>query len=498
MTYHLNAGDCSTASAAGGTRGSGCHAGIRCGGTSSEGSEGSEGDEGGVLGDTATLDGTCLAANGIDPVSGATIFVPSGSPSALILPNRGKKTRQSDCGDQGGIVSCSEPSETSCAVACSCADGSFTLDTSDCASDSSMIKCCKGSLCGEANIDCSATPDACSIDIVGESSAANIAVVTGAYDEIENALAKLGYGTVHPEGSTEGIPGTLDLGTEGFKIYKCGGSRDYELEDLDPEGTTYKPCEDLFGSLSEMQKYEMIFINCGANEYPGEWAGLAAAVDPDQAHRLYHRAKTWKAVSSDVAGRLRSYVEGGGALYVTDLAYDYVEQSVPEFMDFDEDTEGNPSTPEYDGAAENGYSGIISNATVSNGMMRTWLQGRRSNTVSGDFSPNDAYCDTSANGSGTSLRSDGKVRIGDFLSGWAVMDSVYAGSDTFVWIEGPVLFGYQQEELIRPLTASKKVGDGCVLYSSYHTSHSCPTTGLWPQERILQYLVFETAGSCTP
>ena len=38
-------------------------------------------------------------------------------------------------------------------------------------------------------------------------STARIAVVTGAFDEIENVLGKLGFGTVYPEGAAEGMSG---------------------------------------------------------------------------------------------------------------------------------------------------------------------------------------------------------------------------------------------------------------------------------------------------
>jgi hypothetical protein len=38
-----------------------------------------------------------------------------------------------------------------------------------------------------------------------------------------------------------------------------------------------------------------------------------------------------------------------------------------------------------------------------------------------------------------------------------------------------------------PLVITFELGDqgGRVLFTSYHTSEACPSTGFWPQERVL-------------
>lgn len=434
-------------------------------------------DEGTGLGGATAVTGTCLAANGTDPIAGATIFIPGTAVASL---TSGKSIVNATC--SGETVSCDDPPETSCASVCSCADGSYTLDVTTCADDSTSIRYCKGSFCGSATLDCAADSASCTANITGSTTAgstARIAVVAGSYDEIENVLAKLGFGDVD-----EG--GQLVPGTESFTLYDSGSGPD---------------SSELFASLEAMQEYDIIFINCGATEDPVAALALKATVDQygkEAAHALYHQ-KGFKAVSADLASRIRDYVEAGGVLYVTDLAYDYVEQSVPEFMDFEDGGDDDATTAETEGAAEEGTAGIVSDATVNNATMADWLDGITSNTIDSAESPGDS-CDTTENGSTSSLLdgTDDGVRIGDFLSGWGVMRQVYAGdTDTFVWIEGPVDFTGAADE-VRPLTASRAVGEGCILYSSYHTSHSCPTTGFWPQERVLQYLIFETAGACTP
>lgn len=461
--------------------------GLFAGGSGGCGDSNNGGGGGSGLGGATTVTGTALAANGVDPIAGATVFIPGTSGAAL---TSGKNIVAATCG--GSTVECDDAPVDSCASVCTCADGTYTLDTSACPDDATTIRYCKGSFCGEATLDCADNPDACTANIIGSTasgSTANIAVVSGSFDEIQNALAKLGFGTVDDFGR-------LELGTESFDLYNGDGSL-----------PSYPSSSELFGSLAAMQAYDIIFINCGTNEDPAEAAALSALVatyGKEQAHALYHMAGL-KAVSSGLASRIRSYVEGGGSIYVTDLAYDFVEQSVPEFMNFEGDG-SDVAVAETENVAQAGTSGIVTDATVLDGTMSAWLEGRSSNTIDTALSPGDD-CDTTVNGNSTSLlsASEDTIRIGDFLAGWGVMEGKHSGigADTFVWIQGPVDFFdpddfTAQNDVVRPLTATRRVGDGCVLYSSYHTSHSCPTKGFWPQERVLQYLVFETAGSCVP
>ena len=102
---------------------------------------------------------------------------------------------------------------------------------------------------------------------------------------MEDVLAKLGFGEVNEWG-------VLVPGTETFDLY----NRDQLAAVL--------------ADLAQMQQYDLIFLNCGADEFP-LWTDRAAA-----------------------ATKVRAYVEGGGRLYVTDLAYDYVEQAFPAAIDF--------------------------------------------------------------------------------------------------------------------------------------------------------------------
>ncbi|MBX7149218.1 hypothetical protein K1X76_09025 [bacterium] len=429
--------------------------------------------------------GTVYAPNGTDPISGAVVYIDDTASSiSKVTKNKGVVTRTITATCDEGEVTCEDPSGTVCGSTCTCADGTYVLGTTDCDTSATTITFCKGAQCGTADLDCD-DPDNCVANISGASSGANaisIAVVTGAYDQIENVLAKLGYGDVDEAGS-------LVVGTETFDIYTCGGLTDYEISLLD-NADDYQTCNTLFDSADVMDDYDIIFINCGADQ------SLDAAVSGSLIKAHSH------AVSRDFTetqvDNIQAYVNNGGRLYVTDRSYDFIEQSFPNFMKFKDDPD-DAATPGNYNEAWDGDDGIVSNATINDPGLISWITSSAitTNTIDFDDAPGNS-CDTTVNGNSGSdnLLSEDTIRIGDFLAGWAAMDTVHDGEDTFVWIEGNVSVGSVESE--RPLTASKVEGDGCIIYSSYHTAETCPTTGFWPQERVLQYLVFEAAGSCVP
>ena len=431
-----------------------------------------------ILGTATTVGGKIFAPNGTDPISSAVVYIPSSG-------NLINGTVQVDCGDKGGVVTCAAPSENACAASCSCSNGSYSLNASACSPNSDSIKYCKGSFCGTAALACNGSSPAsflaqggacgskaeaqsssvCSVDITGSKvtpGIPNIAVVTGPFDQMENVLAKLGLGKIDSNGG-------LVVGSESFDMYRGGGSIDITLAQ-DP--SRYPESSVLFGNLAKMSKYDIIFLNCGTDETP-----LNAASE----------------------ARILEYVKKGGILYATDWAYDFIDQSISNFMKFKGDP-SNPSDPKPPaGGAKVGDFNIVSDSTVNNSLMSSWLKSISSNTIPstpGDLTPNSSFCSTTVDGHGSSLEDSGKIRIGDFLPGWVVMDQPYDAS-TFVWISGPISFN-SGTSATRPLTASRKVSQGCVVYSSDHTSHSCPTVGFWPQERVLQYLIFESGGTCVP
>lgn len=266
-----------------------------------------------------------------------------------------------------------------------------------------------------------------------------IAVVTGAFDSMEDVLAKIGLGDVSSSGS-------LELGTQLFTL--IDGSGDLV--------SSYQEFDATLADMNELNKYDLIIINCGNS----------------------HESML---TDSDVINRLRQYVNDGGRIYATDWSYDFVEQVFPEYVDF----LGSDSTPESGAEDRNdaqmGYEDITTNAEILQSSLNSWL---------GSAS---VKCGSLSNPSNTEgcLNFDGTVHIEDFLVGWAVIDSPHAAKSSAVtlWIEGNVEWSGSVSG-VKPLTLSFTHGSGKVLYSSYHTAGSAHPYML-PQERILQYLIFE-------
>ncbi|MBI2092760.1 MAG: hypothetical protein HYT75_07205 [Deltaproteobacteria bacterium] len=439
---------------------------IGCGGGASSTSSSSG------LSDADSLTGTVFAPNGTDPVAGATIYIPS-SGSTMVVKNKapaGKTVTGSD-----GTTTCDDPPETACAETCSLPDGTFTLDSTACPSTATTLKIVKGSLAKTTTLDCSGTT--CTLAAADttfpsttSAGAPTMAVVTGEWDDIEDVLAKLGFGTL-------GSNGRLDI-SQPFQFTLIDG--DDTLDD-----TEYNNFSELLDGTIDMESFDIIFINCGAHDYEDS-ADLS---------------------DNDIQVRISEYMANGGKLYVTDRAYDYIEQIFPAFLKFYGDS-ADPNSAGAIDAAEYGSGSITADAVVNDSTMQNWLGEVTVNastldaTVPGNPTTEyDAGSDCSGSGSYTqvtgALKTDDTIPIGDFLGNWAMIDSAHSGSGALIptlWIDSgsgsSADFGMDN----RPLTASVSYGSngGKIAYSSYHTAHQCPTQGFWPQERILQYLIFET------
>jgi len=377
---------------------------------------------------------TLTTPNGVDPVSGATVWIPA---SSSISAAEVQIIRNSLTDSEG--ETCDEPTETASDSECTNAAGQATLTCSG--TGSTTVKYLKGSFSGSTTISCGAAPATAPV----ATTSINMAVVTGEFDRMQDVLAKLGFGTVTSLGR-------LELGTQTFTLY----DGDDTLSDTD-----YDNWADVMLDTTKLALHDIIFINC--DEFV-----LGDELDTDTSTKI---------------ANLRSYVLAGGKLYVTDLSYDYVEQAFPEFVNFKDG--GSGTSAETAGAAEDGSNSFFDeNATVEVAALGTWLDGRTVNTGN-----NETDCSTTTvNGTTGARNTDGSIFIGDFLSGWAMMDGAEAGATITTWITGTDV-----DSQDRPLTVTFDAGSsgGRVLYSSYHTSESCPTTGFWPQERVLQYLVFE-------
>jgi len=280
--------------------------------------------------------------------------------------------------------------------------------------------------------------------------APRIAVVTGIYDRMQDVLAKTGLGTVNESGR-------LVLGSESFDLF----------DGDDSLGEEYREFSELFQTdpttgNARINNYDIVFINCGATEFSFVEVGPTYYADPED---------------NNVKTALFTYVTSGGRLYATDWAYDYIEQTFPEYIDF----YGSESTvdrfePELANAAEEGIEIDSNNATVLVDDLSSFL--------------NNSSC-----GEGTTcLNNDGTLHVEGFLPAWAIIEGAHAESTgVTIYTEGfaPASVDYLDEESeTRPLMVSIDIGEGKVFFSSYHTENLI-STQLLPQERALQFLVFE-------
>lgn len=391
------------------------------------------GGGGGALA-AATVTGKLVAPDGSTPLANALVYI-EGSAIAGARPG---PLKASLAVPDPSV--CGTPPTAGWSYTCSAADGSFTWDGQIPAN--AKLVAVKGAFRIEQTLTASGGSVALgnlSVPTGTSAGATKMAVVTGLFDSVQTILAKLGFGTVDP------ATGQLQLGTEKFDLYSGDGA-------LDP--AKYKAFDALFQTDAATGKaaifnYAIVFLNCGLS--------TASATDPARLQLL------------------REYVGQGGRLYVSDQAYDYVEQAFPGYVDFEGSAGTAAANPEAPGDADVGTDGITVDATLD-ATLRGWL--------------GNVTC-----GAGASCLTGGTTaHVEGFLSGWAVMVGQHASppSPVRVWVRGPVTFDGQATPVDRPLTASFGVGSGRVTFTSYHNEvFGPPSAGFVPVERILQFLVFE-------
>jgi hypothetical protein len=384
-------------------------------------------------GQEATISGTVYAPNGVDPVPGATVFVPSSVPE-LFPP----EVKCEVCGSLG--------TAENFWTTTSAADGTFTLENV-CPGDNVPLVLQNGRFRrflrikipekGIVRLNATQsrlprkTGELDPIDAVPR-----IAVVTGDYDKMECVLRKMGLDE-------------LDLFEGGKEL-------------LSPKAIP--KFIDLVGNVDRMKIYNIIFINCTDD--------------------------TWEKLlqQQQIRDNINDYVKSGGRLYVTDWSYDWIEQvsSMSGFIDFEPGQSSDQ--PEKANTATLGQDGIEVDAIIKDKNLAAWLK-NFSNTI------------TEPGGVPT-------VHVEHFLGGWVMMHDLH--KDTKLWVEGKVRGDGING--VRPLTVTFNFKNcGKVLFSSYHTEgrenestffpkpfpNYCGTKNS-PQDRILEYLIFDIANCIKP
>lgn len=379
-----------------------------------------------------TVRGVITTPDGATPLVNATVYVAD----KTVLTTQAKAAE---------ALTCDNPSEAYKWATCTDEAGAFSITLSQVAAPKAELTVKKGAFFTvlPVTVDAS-TPE---VDLgakpISEKESlpttTKIAVVTGWFDRIEDVLAKTGLGDVDEFGH-------LTLGTEKFDLFDgdlslSGGYPFFdELMEIQGDGQP------------KLMQYDIVFINCGAYEFEDEGFGLSPS-NPELVHAL------------------RAFVAAGGRLYITDQAYDYLEQAFPEYLHFYGGAD-DPSKPEPEDAAQYGMEVSSVQATVLDKSLSAFLAG--------------TTCEGKA-----CVNPDGTLKIEGFLPYWAVLEGVHKNQDqnVTVYIKGPATLP-DEGEVIRPLTVAINHGAGKIVYSSYHTEDR-GSKELLPQERVLQYLVFE-------
>jgi hypothetical protein len=277
------------------------------------------------------------------------------------------------------------------------------------------------------------------------------ALAEGLWDNMENIVAKIGFGQVDSYGDFVGssAAGNFDMYQNGY-----GDHGTYSIGDL----------YSLVSDLERMKQYHIIFVPCS---------------DGDNARLFAEPA---------IRENIREYVRLGGKWYVTDWSAEWEDAVFPEFIRFapDHDT-SSAAGPFNDG---DGFPGYTSEQGAAMDMgLNDWLHGQVGPLVSTFGTEEIGMIDGSrfvVEGNYDHIESLGSVEVGVDMDNLPVTETPYA------WVNGDWTVG---EGPVHPLTVTFEPG-GCgrVLYSTYHTA-GYAHSGLLPQERVLLYLIMEI-GEC--
>jgi len=232
-------------------------------------------------------------------------------------------------------------------------------------------------------------------------------VVNGFYDKIQNVLERMDLPNVD---IVEGNP-------------------------LDPS-TPW--AADVFGDYAALNEYDAVFINCGVSE--SEFIGT-----PDPV----------------VAANMRQYVQQGGSLYISDQAYDLVELTWPDRIDFLFGDADNS-------AAEAGQDGLYT-LDVAEPALRDFVG---QDTIDVDFNFGYfALIKEVAPGTTVYLRGD----VG-----------YYVNDGTDILEDAPITVGFTD--------GAPGVG-GRVVFTSFHQENDAVTGEAeeldGPEDAVLRFLIFE-------
>jgi hypothetical protein len=280
-----------------------------------------------------------------------------------------------------------------------------------------------------------------------------VAIAVGDSDHTEDIFAKMGILGLSSEGGV--IESTFD---DSDRVELYGNP-------IDPPYPSHHHGDitDLFGSLTTMLRYHIIFVPCN---FESDLTALSQA---------------------SVRQNIRDYVAAGGKLYVTDWSAEWEDAAFPEFIGFDAAMDTAPGGAINNADGDYGHFALHGKATDPD--LATWLDGQKAPLVipaggeEEDFPSTYEEGTTDASdfvieGSWTLIRTLPEINLGTDENGDPVMETAKT------WISGDYNGSYY------PHTVTFEPSCGRVLYSTYHTAQKTHEY-LIPQERVLLYLIME-------
>ena len=427
----------------GGNGGGGGSGGNGAGGSGGSGGSGGGGGASNTFatmcnGKATTISGAVLAPNGVDPISNAFAYVPAST---------GKFPAGVAC------ELCGMPIDGAAATATTNADGTFKLDISQLPEATQLpFTVDKGRFRRQSML--TITP--CQDNPVGAPSTVlpgkpgpgddipKIAVSSGNVDQLDAVLVAMG----------------LDQ-NQGFDCYEGRKSSTTQLKSPCGQKGALPAIETLLTDATKLATYNIVFLACA----PGKFASLPPTTQ------------------MTIAMNLRDWTGKGGRLFATDNSYDYVAQAFPNDVMF---SNGNSSID----AANVGVGGTSSqpkqySGRVNDMTLLAWL-------VAVSAIP----------------QGQNTLMLDGYLNKWSAIASVPSTTADEVDATNAVLYSsgttqgspatYPQSVRFDVTPPGAMAACGRTIYTSYHTLPSTTmvdATHLAPQERILEYLMFE-AGAC--
>lgn len=236
-----------------------------------------------------------------------------------------------------------------------------------------------------------------------EPDAARLAVIRGDYDHIEGVLDDLGFA---------------------YDLY-CGDSGDH------------RPARRLLADRARLSSYEVLFVNCAS--------GIDLRADNPEV--------------AQIRDNIRAFVEGGGALYVSDLAADFVASIWPDAVQFAMQTREPARAPACCVCTDDCPAECESDPIEPPGPYCAEPGGRA------------MACGSGVRGHGATGRLAARV-VDERLAALFGDDALTVRLDLPGWVEIEAL-GPGTEPLVtagRPLMVAFSAGAGRVVYTSFHNS----------------------------